>query len=130
MGEAAPKRPKYIVIVACKNIRNQYICPGDAKCFVAFMNGQGKFLKHVNEPAYIVGIVDCGGCPGNALMPNLSLLKLQLQALGIKTIDVIHVGTCITLYCPYKDGIIKTLKEKAGVEVIEGTHEYISPRLF
>ena len=116
-----------IVIVSCEEIRNKNLCPGDAKCFVSAQRKEGKFKAY--DEANIVGIVDCGGCDGNRVICELVILKMQLGALNVK-VDKVHIGTCIMKFCPYKDKIISALKEKSGVEVVEGTHEYGITYLF
>ncbi|MBO8143294.1 MAG: CGGC domain-containing protein [Thermodesulfobacterium sp.] len=122
---------KKVVIVKCQMISNQNLCPGDAKCMVAFMRREGEFERYKNEDAHIIGIVDCGGCEGNKnrVVCSLALLKLQLAALKEKP-DVVHVGTCIMKFCKRKDDLIAAIKEKAGVEVVEGTHSYAPPTIF
>ena len=122
---------KKIVLVKCQMISNQNLDPGDAKCLVACMRREGEFARYKDEDAYIIGIVDCGGCEGNKnrVIPSLALLKLQLAALNEKP-DVIHIGTCIMKFCKRKDDLIAAIKEKAGVEVVEGTHSYGLPTIF
>ena len=122
---------KKIVIVKCNMISNQNLCPGDAKCLVALLRKEGEFARYKDEEAHIIGIMDCGGCEGNKnrVIPSLALLKLQLEALKEKP-DVIHVGTCIAKFCKRKDDLIAAIKEKAGIEVVEGTHSYAPPKLF
>jgi predicted metal-binding protein len=122
---------KKIVIVRCKMLYDQNLCPGDAKCFVAFNRKEGEFARYKDEGAEIVGIVDCAGCEGNKnrVLGHLAILKLQLKALGEK-VDVIHIGSCIMKFCPKKEDLIAAIKEKAGVEVIEGTHPYSPPSIF
>ncbi len=121
--------PVRIAIVACKKIREQNICPGDAKCLVALMRREGEFERYKDKDAVIVGIIDCGDCPGTRVVPSLGLLKMHLASLK-ETVDVIHLGTCVTLTCPHKDTLIELLKKKAGVEVVEGTHKYVPEKLF
>ena len=40
------------------------------------------------------------------------------------------VRTCLIKNCLYKDTILTKVKEKAGVEVIEGSHSYMPPAIF
>ena len=112
-------------------IRSQNLCPGDAKCLVAFNRREGEFARYKDEPAELVGIVECGGCEGNKnrVLCPLMILKLQLGALKEK-VDVIHIGTCIMKFCKRKEDLISAIKEKAGVEVVEGTHSYAPPSIF
>ncbi len=118
-----------IAIVACRRIRQQNACPGDAKCLVAFMRREGEFERYKDKEAAIVGIIDCGDCHGERAPVNLGLLKTQLSALK-ETVDVIHVGSCVTLTCRHKDELLDYVRKKAGVEVIEGTHRYVPEKIF
>jgi len=122
---------KKVVIVKCKMISDQNLCPGDVKCLVAMLRKEGEFERYKDEGAHIIGIMDCGGCEGNKnrVIPSLGLLKIQLDALKEKP-DVVHVGTCIMKFCKRKDDLIEAIKEKAGVEVVEGTHPYAPPTIF
>ncbi len=122
---------KKVIIVKCKMISEQNLCPGDAKCMVAFNRREGEFARYKDEGAELVGIVDCGGCEGNKnrVICSLALVKLQLSALNEKP-DVVHIGTCIMKFCKRKDDLIAAIKEKAGVEVVEGTHPYAPPTIF
>jgi len=112
--------------VMCKKFRTEGLCPGCAKCLVASMNKEGEFSKY--EDARIVGIIECGDCPGNRVANSLARLGMHVASLGL-SIDVVHVGTCIVKTCPYSDKIINILKEKAGVDVVEGTHPYLKPKV-
>jgi len=120
MSESKPLR---IAIVACRKAREQNLCPGDAKCLVAFMRKEGKFAELKDKNAVIVGIIDCGDCPGTRAGVALGLLKMHLDSLGEK-IDAIYIGTCVVRLCPHKDEIVARIKKIAEVPVIEGTHEY------
>lgn len=122
---------KKVVILACYLIRKRNLCPGDAKCLVAFNRREGEFERYKGEEAAIVGIVDCGECEGNRnrAVLSLGLLKGALVPLN-ESVDAIHLGTCVMAFCPRKDDILKALKEKAGVEVVEGGHRYVPPTIF
>jgi len=39
-------------------------------------------------------------------------------------------GPWITDHCPYKETIVKKIKAKSGIEVIEGTHPYMPSDIF
>ncbi len=122
---------KKIALIACNMIRSGNLCPGDAKCLVAMSRKEGEFKRYENEDAHIVGIVDCGGCEGNKnrVVPSMAVLKMHLTALN-EQVDAVHLGTCIMKFCKRKDDLLEAVKEKAGVEVIEGTHAYIPPTIF
>ncbi len=122
---------KKIAIVSCQMIRGKNLCPADTKCLVAFNRKDGEFARYKDEDAAIVGIVECGDCEGNKnrVLLSLGLLKLQLSALN-ETVDAVHLGTCIMKFCKKKDDLLGAMKEKAGIEVIEGTHSYIPSTIF
>lgn len=122
---------KKIAIIACKMIRNQNLCPGDVRCLVAFNRKEGEFERYKDSGAQLLGIIDCAGCEGNKtrVIPAMALLKMQLAAFN-ETLDAIHVGTCMMKFCPRRDDLLSAIKEKAGIEVIEGTHTYTPPTIF
>jgi len=122
---------KKIAIVACQMIRDKNLCPGDAKCLVAMSRKEGEFKRYEDEDATIVGIVDCSGCEGNKnrVICSMAMLKMQLAALN-EQVDAVHMGTCIMKFCKRKDDLLEAVREKAGVEVVEGTHKYMPPSIF
>jgi len=122
--------PVRIAIVACKKTREKDLCSiGDAKCLVALMKREGEFERYKDKDVSIVGIIDCGGCHGERAPAALGILKLHLSALK-ETVDIIHAGTCVTKLCRHKDELMDFIKQKAGVEVIDGTHNYVAPKIF
>ncbi|HDD35639.1 MAG TPA: CGGC domain-containing protein [Candidatus Desulfofervidus auxilii] len=122
--------PLRVAIIACKRTREKNLCSvGDEKCLVAMMRKEGEFKRYKDKDAFIVGIVECGDCHGERAPLALGLLKLQLSALK-ETVDIIHIGTCISRICRHKDELINYIKQNVGIEVIEGTHDYGAPRIF
>ena len=79
----------------------------------------------------MVGIIDCGGCEGNQnrIVCSLANLKMHLVTLN-EEVDALHMGTCIMKFCKRKDDLLQAVRDKAGVEVIEGTHPYSPPTIF
>jgi predicted metal-binding protein len=122
---------KNIALLSCNMIRSNNLCPGDSKCFVAMNRKEGEFKRYAEEGAQIVGIVDCGGCEGNKnrIVCSMAMLKMQLAALN-EHVDAVHIGTCIMKFCKRKDDLIAAVKDKAGVEVVEGSHPYAPPAIF
>ena len=118
-----------IAILACKNIKDES-CFGCHRCLTAFDKREGEFERYKENPdARLKAILHCGGCPGMAPVNRLANLKVWMAPMG-ETIDAIHIGTCLIKNCPYKDSILANVKEKAGVEVIEGSHYYAPPKIF
>jgi len=122
---------KKIAILACQMIREQNLCPADSRCFISLSRKEGEFERYKNDEVSILGIINCGGCEGNRnrAICSLVLLKRELSAFK-ENIDALHIGTCMMKFCPRKDDIIAAVKEKAGIEVIEGTHKYAPPTIF
>lgn len=122
---------KKIAILSCKMIRENNLCPADTRCFMALNRREGEFERYKNEDVSVMGIIDCGGCERNKNRALLSLILLKKELAGFnETIDVLHIGSCMAKFCPKKDEIIQAVKERVGIEVIEGTHYYAPPKIF
>jgi len=118
-----------VAILACKNIKDES-CFGCHRCLMAFDKREGEFERYKDNPdVRLRAILHCGGSPGMAPVNRLANLKTWMAPMG-ETIDGIHVGTCLIKNCPHKDTILVNVKEKTGVEVIEGSHSYMPPTIF
>jgi predicted metal-binding protein len=67
----------------------------------------------------LVGFDTCGGCPGRTKADKIVEKGTKLKEHGA---EVIHLGTCISLYCQNKDMFMESLKKEVGLPVIEATH--------
>ncbi len=110
-----------VIIVGCGSYMNSgYGCPGEWRCLKAAALGDGQF----KEPVQVIAFVKCE-CPGRTVISNTGMaIKLS----EIKP-DKIYLTTCMANAkpgCPYNkpEEIANMLKEKFGVEVILGTHDY------
>ena len=118
-----------IAIMACKNI-NDVTCIGCQRCMTGFHRKDGEFQRYKSDPnCRIVAIFDCGGCPATAPVIRMKQLKDWITPMG-ETIDLLHIGTCVTKFCTYKETLLAMVKSKAGTEVIEGTHPYAPENIF
>jgi predicted metal-binding protein len=95
-------------------------CPGDWKCFKAASLGEGKF----GEQTEIMSFVRCD-CPGRTVVPNV-MMAIKLS--GVKP-DEIMLSSCMAMAkpdCPTLNmqQVAAILKDKTGVEVTMGTHQY------
>ena len=118
-----------IAILSCKNIKDES-CFGCHRCLTAVDKKEGEFERYKdNGDMKLKAILHCGGCPGVGAINRLANLKTWIAPMG-DTIDAIHIGTCLMKYCPHKDVILERVKEKAGVDVIEGSHYYAPPKIF
>jgi predicted metal-binding protein len=117
-----------ILIVGCKRAMND-VCVACSRCMVGFNRREGEFVRYKNQDAAIVGLLNCGDCPGAGIIPRLAQVNLWNKPMNEK-VTKIHIGPCIVDHCPYKDTLIGKIKAKAGVEVIEGAHPYIPENIF
>ncbi|MEW6572517.1 MAG: CGGC domain-containing protein [Bacillota bacterium] len=116
-----------IIIMSCKKIRD-ISCVSCIKCFKAMAERVGEFERYKDEPLEVVGMGDCGDCPG-LILPKFALVSDIAKAYG-RDFDAVHLATCIvkattTAKCPIDiEGMAKKLKEKFGKEVVVGTHPW------
>jgi predicted metal-binding protein len=95
-------------------------CPGEWRCLTAAVKKDESF-KNYEDPK-IVGFVRCE-CPGRATVPNVELVLQKVHG------DVIHLSKCLVKAsppCPYftPEDLAKLLKDKTGLDVVLGTHNY------
>ena len=120
-------RMEKILIVGCKRAMDD-VCIGCSRCMVGFNRRAGEFERY-DQDAELIGMLNCGDCPGSAIVTRLAQVNLWNKPMEEKPTKV-HVAHCITDHCPHKETIIAKIKAKAGVEVIEGTHPYIPNDIF
>ncbi len=114
-----------IAILYCKRIQDQS-CIACAKCHKGMAEGNGAFAGY--DEIELVAMTHCGDCPG-LVVPRVKLLTEVLGNLE-RTIDVLHMGTCMklameTAECPIDfDSLKVVLENKFGVKVVLGTHAY------
>jgi predicted metal-binding protein len=117
-----------ILIVGCKRAMDD-VCIGCSRCMVGFNRREGDFGAYKNKEAEIIGLLNCGDCPGATIVTRLVQVNLWNRSMEEK-VSKIHIGPCITDHCPHKETIISKIKAKSGVEVIEGTHPYKPENIF
>ncbi len=111
-----------ILILGCKRSMND-ICVACSRCSVGFNRKAGEFSRYEGTDAEMIGILNCGDCPGGAVVSRLVQLKLWNAPLNEQPTKI-HIAPCILNGCPHKETLMETIKSKAGIEVIEGTHPY------
>jgi len=116
---------KNIGIIYCERIQDTS-CIGCAKCYKAVNENTFAF-----EDAGDVNVVfkcSCGDCPG-LVVPKVGLQMTVLKDIDVK-VDEIYFGTCVQkatalMNCPMNiDGVTEVMKNKFGVPVHLGTHDY------
>ncbi len=117
-----------VLIVGCKRTMDD-TCIGCSRCMVGFNRKVGEFERYKETDAQLIGLLHCGDCPGQAIVPRLALQKLWNTAVDEK-VTKIHVAPCIADHCPYSETLIKKIKAKSGVEVVIGTHPYLPEDIF
>lgn len=116
-----------ILIVGCKRVMDN-VCIGCSRCLVGFNKRAGEFAGY-DEDAEVMGLLNCGDCPGAGIVPRLAQVSLWNKPMEVKPTKI-HIAPCIVDHCPYKEPIINKIRAKAGIEVIEGAHPYIPENIF
>lgn len=118
-----------ILIVGCKKSMDD-VCIGCSRCLVGFHDREGAFERYIDDDeAALVGLLNCGDCPGASVVTRLAQVSLWNKPMGLK-VTKIHLAPCLIDHCPYKDTIIAKIKAKAGIEVVEGAHPYLPNNIF
>jgi predicted metal-binding protein len=110
-----------VAIIGCGAYMDSgYGCAGEWRCLKAAAVGEGKF----EQPALVVSFVRCE-CPGRTLASNLGI---AIKMSEIKP-DKIYLSSCLVNAkpgCPYAsaDELAEIVKNKTGIEVVKGTHDY------
>ena len=111
-----------ILIVGCKKAMDD-VCIGCSRCLVGFNRRAGEFSRYEANGAEIMGLLNCGDCPGATIVTRLAQVNLWNKPLDEKPTKI-HIGPCITDHCPYQETLVNKIKAKSGIEVIEGCHPY------
>ena len=121
------KTKSYIVIVQCHVVMER--CSGYF-CEKAFNERSGLFSAYPRNQAYRTLYLTCGGCCGRAV--HRKLLDLIRTIKKQENIDkghiVVHLSSCIAKdnfhgpVCPHIDYLKTMIKDKLGLDMIEGTH--------
>lgn len=117
-----------ILIVGCKKAMDD-VCIGCSRCLVGFNRRAGAFERYKDQDAQLLGLINCGDCPGATIVTRLAQVKLWNAPMNEKPTKV-HVAPCILDHCPYKEDILRKLHAKAGVELVEGAHPYLPADIF
>ncbi|ROL61085.1 CGGC domain-containing protein [Bacteroidetes/Chlorobi group bacterium ChocPot_Mid] len=117
-----------ILIIGCKHTMDD-VCIACSRCLVGFNRREGDFVIYKNTDAQLIGLMNCGDCPGASMITRLAQLNLWNSQNGERPTKV-HIAPCILHHCPYKDTLIQKIKAKVAVEVIEGTHPYLPENIF
>lgn len=116
-----------ILIVGCKKIMDD-VCIGCSRCLVGFNRRKGKFAEY-GDDAELMGLLNCGDCPGSAIVTRLAQVKLWNAPMREKPTKL-HIAPCIVDNCPYKDTLVQKIRSKAGIEVVEGGHPFAPSDIF
>ncbi len=116
-----------ILIVGCKKVMDD-VCIGCSRCLVGFNRRQGKFEEY-GDDAELMGLLNCGDCPGSAIVTRLAQVKLWNAPMQEKPTKI-HIAPCIVDHCPHKDVLVQKIRAKSGIDVIEGTHPYLPSDIF
>ena len=117
-----------VLIIGCKRTMDD-VCIGCSRCLVAFNRRDGEFARYKDTDAQLIGLLNCGDCPGASIVPRLAQMNLWNKPMEEK-VTKIHFGPCVTDHCMYKETLMDKVKATAAVEVIPGTHPYRPENIF
>jgi predicted metal-binding protein len=117
-----------LLIVGCKKAMDD-VCIGCSRCLVGLNRREGEFARYKDQEVQLVGLLNCGDCPGATVITRLAQVNLWNKPMNEK-ITKVHLGSCINDSCPYKQKLLESIKGRAGVEVIDGTHPYGPQNIF
>ncbi|XXJ20943.1 CGGC domain-containing protein [Desulfovibrio caledoniensis] len=117
-----------ILIIGCRNTMDD-VCIGCSRCLVAFNRREGQFERYKDQEAEVLGILNCGGCPGASVVQRLAQVKLWNVPLSEQPTKI-HIGPCLSDHCTHADDVITKIQAKSGLEVIEGTHPYMPEKIW
>jgi predicted metal-binding protein len=108
-----------IGIIRCQELaigQSERRCAG-WNCFPAIRDKSGYLSEY--KTIEVVGFDTCGGCPGSNRYNKIIERGMKLKEKGA---EVIHLSTCIVLFCPNKDKFVEVLKKETGLPIKEKTH--------
>ncbi len=117
-----------VLIVGCKKSMDD-VCIGCSRCLVGFNRKDGEFQRYKDQDVELIGLLNCGDCPGASIIPRLVQMNLWNKPMDEK-VTKIHIAPCIKDHCPHKDIIIEKIMAKSGTKVILGTHPYLPEDIF
>jgi len=47
-----------------------------------------------------------------------------------RCLTALHLGTCVMHHCEHRDGLVESVRRKAGVPLVAGTHDYVPDAVF
>ena len=112
---------KKVAVVGCGSYMDSgYGCPGEWRCLKAAALGDGKF----EEPSQVVWFLKCQ-CPSRSTVANAGFAT----KLSEMKPEIIYLSSCLANAkpdCPYRtaEELATMLKEKTGIDVVAGTHDY------
>lgn len=117
-----------VLILGCKRTMDD-ICIACSRCMVAFNRNEGAFKAYETLDVELLGILNCGDCPGASIVPRMAQLNLWNKPMNEKPTKI-HVAPCILDHCPHKETLLAKIKAKAGVDVVEGAHPYMPENIY
>ena len=109
-----------IGIITCSNLTQEFCCVSSG-CLAEIRERKGFFQNYpADADLDLVGIINCSGCP-SIDAPQKILRKVH--PLAELQVDAIHLSTCITAICPFKQKYEQVINEAyPEIKVVMGTH--------
>ncbi|MEF2146214.1 MAG: CGGC domain-containing protein [Desulfovibrionaceae bacterium] len=116
-----------LLIIGCQQTMNE-ICVGCSRCLVGFNRREGEFAEY-GPDTELIGLLSCGGCPGQGMVMRMAQMKLWNAPMG-EIPTRLHVAPCLTKHCPHAETLIAKIQKTSGIPVVLGTHPYLPSDIF
>lgn len=100
------------MIVGCRRAMDD-VCIGCSRCLVGFNRREGEFSRYAGQDAQVLGLLNCGDCPGATVVTRLARVNLWNTPMDEKPTKI-HVGPCIVDHCPHKETMLNKISAKSG----------------
>ena len=87
-----------VLIVGCKKAMDD-VCIACSRCMVAFNRREGEFSRYKDMDAELIGILNCGDCPGATIVTRLAQINLWNKPME-ENVTKVHIVPCILQHCP------------------------------
>lgn len=109
-----------IGIITCSNVTQEWGCVS-GMCLTELRERKGFFEDYpYDEELVLAGIINCSGCPS---VGGTQKILRRVRPLAELQVDAIHLSTCVTAICPFKQKYEQVIEEAyPEIKVVAGTH--------
>ncbi len=108
-----------IGIITCSNCTQEANC-ASVVCLGDMRKRRGFFEEYKEEELYLIGIINCAGCP--TLAAPEKILR-RVKAIAEYRLDALHFSYCMTALCPFIKKYQKVIQQAyPELKIVHGTH--------